>query len=88
MLTSYTFRPKTSVHSRNAAVDSAFVCPLYRGKVAFDYGVLHIVTFFAFAALSQHRFYLLSAYLMMYIVDLYLCWWPLILYYLCVAFPI
>ena len=54
-------------------MDSAFIYPLYRGKVAFDYGVLHIVTFFAFAALSQHRFYLLSAHLIMHIVNLYLC---------------
>ena len=50
MLVSYAFRPKTFVYSRNAAVDSAFVCPLYRGRVAFDYGVLYIVAFCAFAA--------------------------------------
>ena len=73
MLASYAFRPKTSIRSRNAAVDSAFVCLLYRGRVAFDHGVLYIVTFFAFAALSQRRFYLLSTYLVIYIVDLYLC---------------
>ena len=73
MLASYAFRPKTSVRSRNAAVDSAFVYPLYRGRVAFNYGVLHIVAFFAFAALSQHRFHSLSAYLTMHIVDFYLC---------------
>ena len=79
MLASYTFRPRTSVYSKNAAVDSAFIYPLYRGRVAFDHGVLHIVAFFAFAAFSQRRFYLLSAHLAMYIVNLYLCWWPPIL---------
>ena len=72
MLANYAFRPRTSVRSKNAAVDSAFVCPLYRGRVAFDHGVLYVVAFFAFAALSQCRFYLLSAHLVMYIVDLYL----------------
>ena len=80
MLASHAFRPRTSVHSRNAAVDSAFVCPSYRGRVAFDHGVLYVVAFFAFAALSQCRFYSLSAYLAMHIVDLHLCWWPPILY--------
>ena len=73
MLASHIFRPKTSICSKKAAVDSAFICPLYRGRVTFNYGVLHIVAFFAFTALSQHRFHLLSAHLAMYIVDLYLC---------------
>ena len=72
MLASHIFRPRTSVYSKNAAVDSAFICPLYRGKVAFNHGVLYIVAFFAFAALSQCRFYLLSAYFVMHIVNLYL----------------
>jgi hypothetical protein len=80
MLASYAFRPRTSVCSRNVAVDSAFVCPLYRGRVAFDYRVFYVVAFYAFAAFSQCCFYLLSAYLVMYIVDLYLCWWLSILY--------
>ena len=73
MLASHAFRPKTSVRSKNAAVDSAFVCSLYRGKVAFNHGVLYIVTFFAFAALSQYHFHSLSAHFVMYIVDLHLC---------------
>ena len=73
MLASHTFRPRTSVRSKNAAVDSAFVCSLYRERVAFNHGVLYIVAFFAFAALSQHRFYLLSAYFVMHVVNLYLC---------------
>ena len=44
MLASYAFRPRTSVYSKKAAVDSAFVYPLYRGKVAFTYRVLYVVT--------------------------------------------
>ena len=87
MLTSHTFRPRTSVRSRNVAINSAFICPLYRGKVAFNHGVLYIVAFFAFAALSQYRFYSLSAHLVMHIVNLYLYQWPLILCYLCSALP-
>ena len=82
MLISYTFRPKTSVYSKITAVDSAFVCPLYRGRVAFNYGVLYIVAFYAFAAFSQCHFYSLSAHLVMHIVNLHLYWRPPILYYL------
>ena len=73
MLANYTFRPRTSVRSKKVAVDSAFICLLYRGRVAFAHGVFYIVTFCAFAAFSQRRFYSLSAYLVMYIIDLYLC---------------
>ena len=87
MLISYAFRPKTSIYNKNIVVDSAFIYPLYRGRVAFDYRVLYIVAFFAFAALSQRRFYSLSAHLAMHIVDLYLYWWPPILYCLCGALP-
>ena len=72
MLASHVFRPKTSVRSRNAAIDSAFVCPSYRGRVAFNYRVLHRVAFFAFIALSQYYFYLLSAHFVMHIVNLHL----------------
>ena len=50
MLASYTFRPRTSVYSRKVAVDSAFIYPLYRGRVAFTYRVLYIVAFYTFAA--------------------------------------
>ena len=73
MLASHTFRPKTSVYNRNMAVDSTFIYPLYRGRVAFDYRVFHIVAFYTFAAFSQHCFYLLSAHLAMHIVDFHLC---------------
>ena len=82
MLASHAFRPRTSVCSRKAAIDSAFICPLYRGRVAFTYGVLHVVTFCAFAAFSQYRFHSLSAHFAIHIVNLYLYWWPPILYYL------
>ena len=50
MLASYIFSPRTSVYSKKAAVDSAFVCPLYRGRVGFDYRVPHVVALYAFAA--------------------------------------
>ena len=72
MLASYAFSPRISVYSRNAVVDSAFVCPLYKGRVAFNYRVLYIVTLCALTAFSQHYFYLMSAHLAMHIVDLYL----------------
>ena len=54
-------------------MDSAFVCPLYKGRVTFDYGVLHIVALYTLAAFFQRYFYSLSAHLVMYIVDLHLC---------------
>ena len=50
ILASHAFSPRISIQSRNAAVDSAFVYPLYRGRVAFDYGVLYIVALCALAA--------------------------------------
>ena len=72
MLASYVFRPRTSIRSRNAAVDSTFVYSLYRGRVAFNYRVLYIVAFCTFIAFSHLRFYLLLAHLAIYIVNLYL----------------
>ena len=54
-------------------MDSTFICPLYRGRVAFDYGVFHIVTLCALMAFFQRYFYLMSAHLAMHIVDLHLC---------------
>ena len=50
MLTSYTFRPRISIRSRNATIDSAFIYSLYRGRVAFNYRVLYIATLCAFIA--------------------------------------
>ena len=72
MLASHTFRPKTSVYSKSAAVDSAFIYPLYRGRVAFNYGVLYIVALYTLAAFFQRRFYLISTHLAMHVVDLHL----------------
>ena len=50
MLVSHAFRPKTSVRSRKAAVDSAFVSPLYRGRVGVDYRVFYMAVSCAFSA--------------------------------------
>ena len=80
MLASHAFSPKIFIQSRNAAVDSAFVCPLYRGRVNFAHGVLYMAAFCAFAAFFQRYFYSISAHLAMYMVDLYLYWWPPSLY--------
>ena len=76
MLTSYAFSPRISIRSRNAAVDSTFVCPSYRRRVGFNYRVLYIVTLYAFAAFFQRRFHLISTHLAIYIVDLHLYQWP------------
>jgi hypothetical protein len=80
MLASYTFRPRTSVRSRKAAVDSAFISPLYRGRVGINYRVFYIATSCIFAASFHYRFHLRSTHLTISIVDLYLYWWPPILY--------
>jgi len=80
MLISYAFSPRTSVHRRKAAVASAFVCPLYRGRVGFNYRVPHIIALYAFTAFFYYRFHLIFAYLAMQVVNLHLCWWPPILY--------
>ena len=72
MLVSHAFRPKTFIHSRKAAVDSAFVSPLYRGRVGVAYGVFHVAAFCAFAAFFHRHFYLRSAHLAISVVDLYL----------------
>ena len=80
MLTSYAFSSRISIHSRKAAVDSTFVRPLYRGRVDAVYRLLHVVTLYTFAAFFQRRFYLISAYLAIYIVDLHLYQWPPVLY--------
>ena len=88
MLVSHTFRPKTSVHSKKAAVDSAFVSPLYRRRVGVNYRVFYVAASCAFAAFFYRRFYLRSAHLAINIVDLHLCWWPSILYRRCGALPV
>ena len=72
MLVNYTFRPKTSVHSKKAAVDSAFISPLYRERVGVNYGVFHIAASCAFAASFHCHFYLRSAHLAISVINLYL----------------
>ena len=81
MLISYTFSPRTSIYNRKAAIDSAFICPLYRGRVSIIYRVLYVVSLYTFTAFFQRYFYLISTYLAMHIVDLHLYQWPPILYY-------
>ena len=66
------FSPRTSIYSKNVAVDSAFIYPLYRGRVAFDYGVLYMVTLYTLIAFFQRYFHSVSTHLAIYIVDLYL----------------
>ena len=72
MLISYAFRPRTSVRSRKATIDSAFISPLYRGRVGVNYRVFHMAASYVFAASFYRRFYLRSAYLIISVVDLYL----------------
>ena len=85
MLASHIFRPRTFIRSRKAAVDSAFVSLLYRGRVSVDYGVFYMAVSCIFVASFHYCFYLRSAYLVINIVDLHLCWWPSILYRHCGA---
>ena len=73
MLISHAFRPRTSIRSKKAAVNSAFVSPLYRGRVGVDYGVFHIAVSCVFAAYFYCYFYSRSAHLVISVVDLYLC---------------
>ena len=72
MLTSYAFRPRTSIRSRKATIDSAFISPLYRGRVGVNYRVFYMAMSCIFAASFYRRFYLRSTYLIISIVDLYL----------------
>ena len=62
-------------------MDSTFIYPLYRGKIAFNHGVLYIVALYALIAFFQCHFYSMSAHLAIHIVDLHLYWWPPIFYY-------
>ena len=83
MLVSYIFRPRTFVRNRKAAVDSAFVSPLYRGRVSINYGVFHVAISCAFTAFFHRCFYLRSAHFAISIVAFYLYWWPSIFYRRC-----
>ena len=71
ILTSYTFSPRTSIYSRKAAVDSAFIYLLYRGRVGVKYRILYVVPLYAITAFFQYCFHLISTYLLIYIVDLH-----------------
>ena len=72
MLVSHAFKPRTSVYNKKAAIDSAFVSPLYKGRVSINYGVFYIAASCTFTASFHCYFYLRSAYLVINIVDLYL----------------
>jgi len=50
MLIRYTFSSKTFIYNRKAAINSAFICPLYREKVNIIYRVLYVVPLYAFTA--------------------------------------
>ena len=50
MLTSYTLSPRTSIYSKKAAIDSAFIYTLYKGRVGFNYRVPYIVALYTFTA--------------------------------------
>ena len=76
MLISYAFSPRISVRSKKAAVDSAFNCSSYRGRVAVVYRVFYVVALCAFTTFFHRRFHSISAHLVMHIVDLHLYWWP------------
>jgi len=52
MLASHAFRPKTSAYNKKATIDSAFIYPLYRGKVIIIYRVFYIAAFCTFVAFS------------------------------------
>ena len=80
MPASYTFRPKTSIRSRKAAIDSTFISPLYRRRVRINYRVFYMAASYIFATSFYRYFYLRSAYLTISIVDLYLYQQPPILY--------
>ena len=72
MLASHAFRPRTSVRSRKAAVDSAFISPLYRGRIGINYGVFYIVVSYVFTTSFYCRFYLRSAHLVISVINFYL----------------
>ena len=73
ILVSHAFKPRTSVYSKKAAIDSAFISPLYKGRVGINYEVFYVAASYAFTASFHYYFYLRSAYLAISIVNLYLC---------------
>ena len=80
ILISHIFSPKISIRNKKAAVNSTFNYPLYRGRVAIVYRVFYMVTLCAVTAFFHRHFYLISAHLVIYIVDLHLYWQPPSLY--------
>ena len=72
MPASHAFRPRTSICSRKAAVDSAFVSPLYRGRVSVNYGVFYMVVSCVSVTFFYRCFYLRSAHFAISVVDLHL----------------
>ena len=74
MLASHAFKPRTSVYNKKAAIDSAFISPLYRGRVGINYRIFYVAVSYAFATSFYCHFYLRSAHLVISIVDLHLCW--------------
>jgi hypothetical protein len=48
MLTIYAFKPKTSIRSRKAAIDSTFIRPLYRRSISINYIVFYTAAFYIF----------------------------------------
>ena len=78
MLASHAFKPITFVYNKNAAVDSAFISPLYKGIVGVVHGVFQMAVFCDFAIFFQCLFYLRSAHLAINVINFHLCWWPLV----------
>ena len=76
MLASHAFRPITSIYNKNAAVDSVFVSPLYKGIVGVVHRVFQVTAFCVFAAFFQCLFHSRSAHLAINVVGFHLYWWP------------
>ena len=66
------FSPKISIYSKKVAIDFAFNCPLYKGRVTIVHRVFYMVILCTFTAFFPRRFHSVSAHLVMYIVDLHL----------------
>jgi len=80
MLASYAFRPIIFIYNKKAAVDFAFISPLYNGSVGVVYRVFQVAALYIFTAFFQHFFYLKFAHFMINVIDFHLCWWPPISY--------
>ena len=76
MLTIYIFKPKTSIRSRKAAIDSTFIRPLYKRSISINYRVFYTAAFYIFTTSFQRRFYLKPTYFIISVVDFYLYQYP------------